>query len=142
MMPFRPLGFLILMGLILLVSGCATGRTNLVDTGAVEVELEEAPETRIQGISVLENEGETIVYGRVRRRGVYNNPFLGKQVTAMAIFPDGSVHESTDKLLTRAPRSRSFRQIYPVAKFKIVFPEQLPSSTTLVIGFGNRSRDG
>jgi hypothetical protein len=128
------------MGFVLSVPGCATGRTDLVDTGAVEVEFKEAPETRIEGITVLESEGETILYGRVRRLGVYNNAFFGKQVTATAVFPDGSVHESTDRLLTRTPRARNFRQIYPVAKFKIVFPGQLPPSTTIVLGFGNRSQ--
>jgi hypothetical protein len=138
MMPLKPLGFVILMGVALSVSGCATGRTDLVDSGAVEIEVKEAPKTRIEGVSVLENEGETIVYGRVRRLGVQNNAFLGKQVTAMAVFPDGSVHERTDRLLTRPPRARSFRQIYPVAKFKIVFPEQFPPGTTLVLGFGSR----
>lgn len=139
MFMFRRSGFFILMGFVLSVSGCATGRTDLVDTGAVEVEFKEAPETRIEGITILESEDETIVYGRVRRLGVYNNAFLGKQVTAKAVFPDGSVHESTDRLLTRTPRARNFQQIYPVAKFKIVFPEQLPPGTTLVLGFGNRS---
>jgi hypothetical protein len=138
-MPFRPLVFFILMGLVLSVSGCAAGRTDLVDSGAVEIELKKVPKTRIEGVSVLENEGETIVYGRVRRLGVYNNAFFGKEVTAMAVFPDGSIHEVKDRLLTRTPRARNFRQIYPVARFKIVFPEQLPPGTTLVVDFGNRS---
>jgi len=139
MMPFRPLGFFILMGFVLSVPGCATGRTDLVDSGAVEIELKEVPKTRIEGVSVLENEDETIVYGRVRRLGVYNNAFFGKEVTAMAVLPDGSIHEVKDRLLTGTPRARNFRQIYPVAKFKIAFPEQLPPGTTLVVDFGNRS---
>ena len=31
--------------------------------------------------------------------------------------------------------------IYPVAKFKIVFPEQLPQGTAVVLTFSDRSRD-
>lgn len=141
MFPFRGRTFVVLVGFVLSVSGCATGRADLLDAGTVDVKLQETPETRIQGISVLQDEGETIVYGRVRRLGNYMNAFSGKQVTAKAIWPDGSVHESTDRLLVRISRTRNFRAIYPVAKFKIVFPQQLPPGTTLVLSFGDRSRE-
>lgn len=140
MISMRPTRLFILMGFVLSVSACAAGRTDLTESGAVEVELEEGPQARIEGISVFEGKGETILYGRVRRLGVYNNAFVGKQVTARAVFPNGFVQERTDTLLTVTPRPRSFRQVYPVAKFKIVFPKQFPPGTTLVVDFGHRSK--
>lgn len=140
MFTFRRLGFFILMGFVTSLSACAMGRANLVDTGAVDVQVENTPKISIQGVTVLADQEETIVYGRVRRLGVYNNPFSGRQVTAKAVFPDGSIHEKADTLLTRTPRARGFRSIYPVANFKIVFSEQLPRGTTLVLSFGNRFR--
>lgn len=140
MFTFRRLGFFILLGFVTSLSACAMGRTNLVDTGAVDVQVENTPKINIQSVTVLADQEETIVYGRVRRLGVYNNPFSGRQVTAKAVFPDGSTDEAADKLLTRTPRAKNFRSIYPVANFKIVFPEQLPRGTILVLSFGNRSR--
>lgn len=136
----RRLGFLILIGVITSLSACATGRVNLVDTGAVDVQVENTSKVRIQGVTVSSDGQETVVYGSIRRLGVYNNAFLGKKITAKAMFSDGSIHEYSDNLLTKTPRARSFRTIYPDAKFKIVFPEPLPPGTTLVLSFGNRSR--
>lgn len=140
MFTFRRLGFFILMGLVTSLSACAMGRTNLVDSGAVDVQVENTPNIKIQGVMVLADQEESIIYGRVRRLGVYNNSFFGGQVTAKAVFPDGSIDKKADTLLRRAPRARGFRAIYPVANFKIVFPEQLPRGTVLVLSFGNRSR--
>ena len=136
----RRLGVLILIGVITSLSACATGRVNLVDTGAVDVQVENTSRVRIDAVSVMEDDEQTIIYGRIRRLGVYNNAFFGKQVAVKAVFPGGSVHEQADTLLTRTPRARSFRTIYPDAKFKIIFPEQLPPGTLLVLSFGNRSR--
>lgn len=129
--------FFILMAIVFSASACASG-TDLVKTGAVEVRIEDTPKTSIKGVTISADQDETIVYGRVERLGVYNNAFIGKQVTAKAIFPNGSIFEKTDRLLTRAPTFRSFRTRYPVADFKIVFPERLPAGTTLVLSFGNR----
>ena len=140
MLTLRRIRFFILMGFVTSLSACATGRTNLVDTGAVDVQVDNTPKISIEGVTVLADQQETIVYGRVWRLGVYNDPFFGQQVTAKALFPDGSIYEKSDRLLTRTPRARSFRTIYPSANFKIVFPEQLPRGTTLVLSFGNRSR--
>ncbi len=140
MFAFGRIGFFILMGFVAALSACATARVNLVDTGAVDVKVENTSKVRIQGVTVSADEEETVIYGRIRRLGVYNNAFSGKQVTAKAIFSDGSIHEQVDTLLTRTPRARSFRTIYPDAKFKIIFPEQLPPGTNLVLSFGNRSR--
>jgi hypothetical protein len=140
MFTFRRLGFFILMGLVTSLSACVTGRANLIDTGAVDVQVENTPRISIQGVMVLADQEEIIIYGRVRRLGVYNNPFSGRQVTAKAVFPDGSIHKKADTLLTRTQRARGFRAIYPVATFKIVLPEQLPPGTVLVLTFGNRFR--
>lgn len=140
MFDFGRLGFLILVGFITSLSACAAGRVNLVDAGAVYVQVEDTSKVRIQGVTVSADGEETVIYGRIRRLGVYNNAFSGKQVTAKAMFPDGSIHEQADTLLTRTPRTRSFRTIYPNANFKIIFPEPLPRGTTLVLGFGNRTR--
>jgi hypothetical protein len=141
MFAFGRLDFLILIGFITSLSACATGRVNLVGTGAVDVQVKNTSRVRIQGVTVLADHEETIFYGRVRRLGVYNNPFSGKQVTAKAVFPDGSIYEKTDKILTRTPLARSFRTIYPIANFKIVFPEQLPQGTAVVLTFSDRSPD-
>lgn len=137
MFTFRRLGLFILMGFVTSLSACAMGRINLVDTGAVDVQVKNTPKVRIQGVTVLADQEETIIYGRVRRLGVYNSPFSGRQVTAEAVFPDGSIHKNADTLLIRAPRARSFRAIYPVANFKIIFPERLPPGTILALAFGN-----
>jgi hypothetical protein len=141
MFTLRHFGFFILMGLLTSLSACATGRTNLAETGAIDVQVENTPKARIQGVTVLADQEETLVYGRVQRRGVYGNPFSGRQVTARAVLPDGSIHKAADRLLTKTPRSRSFRAIYPVAQFKIVFPERLPSETILYLKFAARDSE-
>ncbi|MFZ1413302.1 MAG: hypothetical protein WAS73_01805 [Defluviicoccus sp.] len=140
MFAFGRIGFFIPMGFVAALSACATGRVNLVNAGAVDVQVENTSKVRIQGITVLAHGEQTVIYGRIRRLGVYNNAFSGKQVTSKAVFSDRSMYEQVDTLLTRTPRARSFRTIYPDAKFKIIFPEQLPPGTTLVLSFGNRSR--
>jgi len=137
MFPFWRSRFFILMAIVFSLAACATG-TNLAKTGAIEVKIEDMPKISIQGVTIYEDHDETIVYGHVQRLGVYDNAFIGKQVTAKSVFPDGSIFEKTDRLLTRTPTFRSFRTIYPVANFKIVFPERLPPGTTLVLSFGNR----
>ncbi len=128
-------GFFILMSLAASLSACAQGRTNLTDNDAVAVRVEDAPKTSIDGVTVWADQQETVVYGRVHRRGVYNNPFAGKQVVAKAILPDGATFVASDRILTSTPRPRNFRTIYPAASFKIEFPQQLPIGTTVYIKF-------
>ena len=78
---------------------------------------------------------ETIIYGKVTRRGVYDNAFSGASVSATAVYPDGTEDVETDWILTRLPRARNFRTIFPDAKFRIVFPERLPEGTTVCLKF-------
>ena len=135
MFTFRLPGFFILMGFAASLSACAQGRTNLTDNDAVDVRVEDTPKTSIDGVMVLADQQETVVYGRVHRRGVYNNPFTGKEVVAKAVLPDGATLVASDRILTSTPRPRNFRTIYPVASFKIEFPQQLPIGTTVFIKF-------
>lgn len=138
MFAFRSLSFFILIGFASSLSACVTARTNLTDTGAVNVHIEDMPKTKIDEVVVLADEQVTVVYGRVRRLGVYDNPFVGKQIMAKAVLPDGSTYVASDRILTRTPRARSFRTIYPDASFKVEFPEQLPQGTTVYLKFTGR----
>lgn len=138
MFALRRLGLLILICFAASISGCAAGRSNLTDTGAVNVQVEETPKVRIRGVTVLADQEETVVYGRIRRLGVYDNPFAGNQVIASAVLPDGSTYVASDRILLRTPRARSFRTIYPVASFKIEFPGRLPTGTIVYLKFTSR----
>lgn len=51
MFAFRRFGFFILMAFVTSLSACATGRTNLSETGAVDVLVENTPKVNIQGVT-------------------------------------------------------------------------------------------
>ena len=67
MFAFGRIGFFIPMGFVAALSACATGRVNLVDAGAEDVQVENTSTVRIQGVTVLAEGEETVVYGRIRR---------------------------------------------------------------------------
>ena len=107
----------VLISLATLVSACTSGRIDLVDQGAVHVQAQRSPSFEISNIRVFSypDENETIVYGKVRRLGVYDNAFSGNWIEIRAIFPDGSVIEHTDNILVPLRRTRNFRAIYPAS---------------------------
>jgi hypothetical protein len=139
---FKPWRFFILAALVASLPACAAERTDLVDTGAVDVRVADRRDVSIFGVGVVADGGETIVFGRVRRLGVHPNPFSAKQITGVALLPDGSIRQQSDDRLTRTPQPRSFQTVYPAAKFEVVFPEPLPRGTTLVLSFDDRRRSG
>lgn len=126
---------LLLLVLLLPLSACAAGRTDLVDAGAAEVEVVPTPRSSIRYVTVVSDADETIVSGVVKRLGVYNNAFSGARVCAKALYPDGTTESKADQLLRRRPRSRNFWAIYPDARFRIVFPERLPEGTMVYLKF-------
>jgi hypothetical protein len=121
------------------LAGCASARTDLVSTGAVDLHVEQPPTAKFRSVHVIRDGDETIVSGKIKRLGVYKNPFAGARVTASAVYPDGSVRQEDDRVLTRTPRAQSFRSIYPDAKFRIEFPTPLPVGTTIHVRFSGRS---
>lgn len=119
------------------IASCASERINLVDQGAVQVQAEPSDAFEIRNIRVLSepDESTTIVYGQVRRIGVYNNAFVGGYILVHATFPDGRVVEKLDNILIPIHRPRNFRPIYPKANFKVRFDQVIPSGTLLYITF-------
>lgn len=124
-----------LLLILTLLSACAAPRTDLIEAGAVDVEVIPTLQASIRYLSVGATAQETVISGQVKRLGVYDNAFLGARVYAEAVYPDGSKRLEVDDLLQRIPRFRHFHMIYPDAKFRIVFPEPLPRGATLYIKF-------
>lgn len=101
----------------------------------VSVDVADAPSVSIHHVRVSERDGETVISGRVRRLGVYPNPFSGSQVVADATYPDGSTRHAEDRTLTRTPQARAFQKVHPAARFRIVIPDSLPPGTTVTLHF-------
>jgi hypothetical protein len=118
-----------------LLSACAGERIDLVGTGAVKVEPVPVPRSAIRYVSVSSDADQTVVSGRVKRLGVFNDGFNSAQIRAKAVYPDGSIQTEVDQHLMRLPKARNFRAMYPEANFRIVFPQRLPDGTTLYLKF-------
>ena len=130
----RALALLLPLALAPVVAQVAEG-AEASTTAGVTVQMMPEPRAIIRHVLIRAYPEATVVLGQVSRRGVYDNAFAGAKVTGRAVLPDGSVREQVDTLLTPEPRFRNYRTIYPNAAFRLVFPERLPSGTTLYLKF-------
>jgi hypothetical protein len=74
-----------------IVSGCATSRVNLVDTGAVSVEKIPSERIYISRVSVFQEGDELLVSGFVKRR--HSSGPGGGHVDIAIVGPDGGAVE-------------------------------------------------
>ncbi len=78
---------------LLFVSGCAATRTNLVENGAVSLELAPGERIFVGRAYAFERNNELIVSGRVKRR--HSEGIGGGGVKIVVISPEGTVLGAT-----------------------------------------------
>jgi hypothetical protein len=81
----------------LTLAACASDRTNLTETGAVKVKIDDGPGSPVQYVTVYmdPDEGKTVIRGKVYGSGVPFYPLYGKHVHVTVISPDGQVIAKT-----------------------------------------------
>ncbi len=112
------------------VASCASSRTNLTDTGAVDVKIDDGPRSPVKYVDVYldTDDDETVIRGKVYGTGVPFYPRYGKHVHVTVISPDGQViAEKSPRMFWRT--RLKFRSA--TGTFTVRLPEPVPTGTVV-----------
>ena len=114
-------------------SGCVTRGTNLTATGKVSVKVEPAEKVRVAWSEVWQDGDETIIKGRLIRRGSSLYPLTG-HVDVSVMAPDGTViKEATSQQIgVRRTTPGKGPKLTP---FKLAMNFTPPQDSQVVIAF-------
>ncbi len=121
------------------VSGCATGRVNLVDAGVVTLEKQAAGKVYVAWSSAHECEDGLVITGVLRRSDRTGSP-IRAHVDVTVISPDGRVVNTACSNHVYVPRRRTGRG-QSLQRFKVQLPDIPPrgSSVRLVSRSGRHN---
>jgi hypothetical protein len=125
------------------LSACIPNRTDLEDSGTVNVRIDDGPGSPVQYVMVYsepdDSRSETIIRGKVTGTAVPYYRTYGKHVHIEVISPDGQVIVHEDPRLRWQTRSK-FRTA--TAKFIVRLPEAVPIGTVVDVVFHDASDGG
>lgn len=130
----RLMRLVIISSLAVVTAACATNRTDLAETGAVDVEIDGGPRSAARDVDVYydDEDAETIIRGKVFSTGVY--PWYGEHVDITVISPDGQVIAEERPGLVWGTRSlKSLRRRTGVGRFTVRLPQAVPSGTVVQV---------
>jgi hypothetical protein len=112
------------------VASCASSRTNLADTGAVDVKIDDGPRSPVKYVDVYldTDDAETVIRGKLYGTGVPFYPRYGKHVHVTVISPDGQVIAEDSPRMFWRTRSK-FRSA--TGTFTVRLPEPVPTGTVV-----------
>jgi hypothetical protein len=130
----RLMKLVIVFSLAAVTAACATDRTNLTETGAVKVRIDDGPGSPVQYVTVHldPDEDETVIRGKVYGTGVPYYPRYGKHVHVKVISPDGQVIANEDPRLIWRTGSK-FRSA--TGSFTVRLPDPVPDDTIVDVVF-------
>ena len=124
------------------VASCASSRTNLTDTGAVDVKIDDAPASPVQHVNVYldTDDDETVIRGKVLYTGAPFYPRYDKHVHVTVTSPDGQViaEEQPQIIWQTGPRRKrgsptaSTRRTGS-GRFTVRLPEAVPFGTVVEV---------
>ncbi len=125
------------------LAACIHNRTDLADSGAVNVRIDDGPGSPVQYVMVYsepdEGGSETIIRGKVVGTAVPYYRTYGKHVHIEVISPDGQVIVHEDPRLMWQTRSK-FKTA--TANFTVRLPEAVPNGTVVDVVFHDASDSG
>lgn len=116
------------------VASCASSRTNLTDTGAVDVKIDDGPSSPVKYVNVYidTDDNEIVIRGKVYGTGTPYYPRYGKHVHVKVISPDGRVIAEESPRITWQTRSK-FRSA--TGHFTVQLPKPVPNGTVVDVVF-------
>jgi hypothetical protein len=124
------------------VASCASTRTNLTDTGAVDVKIDDAPASPVQHVKVYldTDDDETVIRGKVFHSDAPFYPRYGQHVHVTVTSPDGQViaEERPQIIWQTGPRGKrgsptaSTRRTGS-GRFTVRLPEVVPFGTVVEV---------
>lgn len=139
----RPLSTAMMVIVAFTLVACISSRTDLAESGAVKVEIDDGPGSPVQYVMVYsepdEGEFETVIRGKVSGTAVPYYRTYGKHVHIEVISPDGQVIVHEDPRLRWQTRSK-FRTA--TASFTVRVPEAVPNGTVVDVVFHDAPDSG
>lgn len=117
--------------LTIIISGCATGRVNLTDTGIVTIEQHAPGKVRIAWSDAYEDENGFVVTGVLRRHDLVGMP-IKTHVNVMVFSPDGNILDEARSQDIYVPRRRIGRG-QSFQRFRVNFPTIPAEGSTISI---------
>ena len=124
------------------VASCASSRTNLTDTGAVDVKIDDGPASPVQHVNVYldTDDNETVIRGKVFHTGAPFYPPYDQHVHVTVTLPDGQViaEERPQIIWQTGPRRKRGTPTVSTrrtgsGRFTVCLPEVVPFGTVVEV---------
>ncbi len=128
--------FILAVGSVLFVLGCAQNRVSLVDADKVSVEGMSTHHVYFPWVDVFKEDGAAIVKGTLRQRQMHKHPMSG-HIDVLILAPDGQVIEQAQTSIR--PRRHS-RRGPKDAHFAVPLSIMPPDGAMVRVQYHNRPR--
>jgi hypothetical protein len=132
----RLMALVIVSSLAVATAACATNRTDLTETGSVDVQIDGGPRSAVRYVNVYFDDqgGETVIRGKVSDTGFY--PRYVKHVHVKVVSPDNKVilEERPRLIWQKGPRKRGIQTgSTGSGRFTVRLPQAVPSGTVVQV---------
>lgn len=141
----RLMTLVIASSLAVATAACATNRTDLTETGAVDVEIDGGLRSAVRYVNVYfdDQDGETVIRGKVSDTGFY--PHYVKHVHVKVVLPDNKlILEEQPRLIWQTRPQKRGKQAGSTysGRFTVRLPQAVPSGTVVQVVYHDRLHPG